>query len=124
MHLEIDLQDPQEAVWLNEWIEEHDLNGVETKVMRETPEAGSMDGGILTGIIVAALTVGATKTIEKLLDLIYNAFASRQKEVGFTLKATCPESGATFELTADKSTAKTRDQLTQEFNQRYTEICG
>jgi hypothetical protein len=50
----------QEAVWLNDFIREHDVEGLETEVKRSEPEAGTMDGGsllpILEGVASGALT--------------------------------------------------------------------
>lgn len=112
----------QEAVWLQEYIAEHNLEGVDTEIQKETPEEGTMDGGVLSGIVIAAITAGATLTIEKLLELVFEHL--KRKPVSFKLTAKYPDKGMEMEIQVENSRAADREKIIEEFKRYDQEING
>lgn len=113
----------QEATWLNNFINEHDIEGVDTSVIESEPEKGTMDGGTLTDALMLVLASEAIKqTISKLFDAIINHFDG--KKADFELSGECPDSGKKFSIKYEKSSYKKRQEAQLEFEALYANICG
>lgn len=123
IQLKLNLPDAeQEAVWLNDFIMEHNIDGLKTKVLETTPEKGTMDGGILTGALALILTETIKKGVSSVFDVLFKHFDG--KRAAFELTAECPDNGKKFTLKFDNTTKAKRDEIKEEFDSLYQEICG
>lgn len=123
LQLKLNLPDAeQEAVWLNDSIQEEDLEGLQSDVIETTPEEGTMDGGIFTGALALVVSEAITKTIGGLFDSIFKHFDGKRAE--FEMEAECPNSGKKFILKFDNTTQKNREEAILEFNRLFKGFCG
>jgi len=107
----------QEAVWLSDYIKEHEQEDVEIEVKESAPEAGTLDGGIL----LPALSGIATTRIEWLFSKIWQHFSGKKGKIEF--KATCPNNGQSFTMSFELENEQERDEAQAEFKRRYASFC-
>jgi hypothetical protein len=112
----------QEAVWLNNFIREHDVDDLETEVKRSEPEVGTMDGGSWLPILEGVTAGVATEAIKWLIGKVYQHFNGKKGSLEFT--ANCPKNGKSFTMTLETGNEKKRDEAQAEFDRRYEEMCG
>ena len=112
----------QEAIWLNDYINEHDIDGLETKVLETSPEKGTMDGGIFTGLLGLVVAETVKKVISSLIDILFKQFDGKRAE--FELTGECPDSGKKFTLKFNNASETKRDKIQREFERRYMDICN
>ena len=112
----------QEAVWLNDFINEHDIDGMDSSVIEAEPERGTMDGGTLTAALMLVLYSEAIKqTIGSLFDAIFHHFDG--KDADFELSGECPDSGKKFSIKYEKASYKKRKEAQLEFDVLYATMC-
>ncbi len=125
MKLQLKLNMPdaeQEAVWLNDYIAEQEIDALETEVLETSPEKGTMDGGIFTGIIGLAITETVKGVVASVFDILFRHFDGKRAE--FELTGECPENGKKFSLKFDNTTKAKRNEAIKEFDLLYEKICG
>ena len=121
--LKLDIPDAeQEAVWLNDFIKEHEVEGLQTEVMETTPGEGTMGGGILTGVLGLVITETVKKAIESVFEIVFKHFDG--KRAAFEMEGECPDSGKKITLKFDNTSAAKRDEIQKEFERLYENICG
>ncbi len=121
--LKLDMPDPeQEAVWLQDYLDEQELDGIRSKVKESSPEAGTMDGGVLLGILVGAISGMLGQRLDVLFQKLWKHFDG--KRAAFELTGKCPDSEQEFTLKFNNSSKKTRDEAIAEFKERMKQICG
>jgi hypothetical protein len=111
----------QEAVWLNDFLHEHDLEDMETHVKEAPPEPGTLDGGILLPALVGIASGIISVRIEWLISKIWQHFAGKKGTIEFS--ATCPDNGQSFNLSFELGSEKERDEAQAEFKRRYETFC-
>jgi hypothetical protein len=112
----------QEAVWLNDFIREHDVDDLETEVKRSEPEVGAQDGGILLPILIGIASNVATEGIKWLIGKVFQHFNGKKGSLEFS--ANCPKNGKSFTIRLETGNEKERDAALAEFDRRYLEMCG
>lgn len=112
----------QEAVWLNDFIREHDVDDLKTRVKEKSPEAGTMDGGILEPTLIGIASGVVTNRIQWLFKKLWQHFDG--KVASFEFSAECSKSGKKFSMKFDYNTEEQRDAAEVEFERRYKELCG
>ena len=74
----------QEAVWLNNFINEHDIDGMDSSVIESEPVRGAMDGGTLTAALMLVLYSETIKqTVGSLFDAIFKHFDGKNAQLLF-----------------------------------------
>lgn len=112
----------QEAVWLNDFIQGHELDDLETHVKEAEPEPGTLDGGVLLPALVGVATGIVAKRIEWLIGKIWQHFGGKKGKIDF--KATCPNNGQSFTMSFELESEKERDEAQAEFKRRYATFCN
>lgn len=113
----------QEAVWLNDFINESDIDGMDSAVMESEPERGTMDGGTLAdALMLVVYSEAIKKTIESLFDAVFKHFDGKYAD--FELSGECPDSGKKFSIKYKKTSYKKRKEAQLEFDALYANICG
>ncbi|MEM1000325.1 MAG: hypothetical protein AAGN35_24945 [Bacteroidota bacterium] len=116
----------QEAVWLNDFIREHDLDDLETKVKEselEKREDGLIpqSGEVLEAVIIGVASGIVTNRIEWLIKKIWQHFSGKKGKIEFS--AECPKNGKSLTMTFELGSEKNRDEAQAEFDRRYQELC-
>lgn len=120
--LKLDMYDAeQEAVWLNDFIVDHNLDDLKTEVRESEPEPGTLDGGVLVPIVIGVVSGLASKRIEWLLNKIWEHFSGKKGKIDF--RATCPEGGQSFSMTFELESETARDEAQAEFKRRFETFC-
>lgn len=120
--LKLDVPDAdQEAVWLNDRLIEEDIETFDSKVVESEAEAGTMDGGVLTGVLAMVISTAVKEGVSRLFDTIFQHFDG--KKAAFELNGECPDSGKKFTMRFDNVNEEGRDKAMIEFNSRYEEFC-
>lgn len=121
--LKLDLPDAeQEAVWLNDRLHETPIDGLDSRVVENHAERGTMSGGMLANLLALVASAAAGKVVESLVDLIFRHFDG--KRAHFELSGECPGSGKKFTLTFDNLAARNREKAMAEFHQLYADFCN
>ncbi len=120
--LKLDLQDAeQETVWLNDRLHETPIEGLDSQVAESPAQRGTMDGGLLTNLLLLAAGAAVEKIVESLMDLIFRHFDGKRAK--FELTGECPKTGKQFSLSFDNISARNREKAMAEFNQLYAKFC-
>lgn len=111
----------QEAVWLNDFIREHEPEDLETRVKEAEAEAGTLSAGVLLPVIVGVATGLVSRRMDWLLDKIWQHFSGKKGKIDFS--GTCPDNGQSFSLSFDLWGEKNRDEAQAEFKRRFDTFC-
>lgn len=121
--LELDMYNAeQEAVWLNDFLHEHELEDMEMQVKESAPEPGTLDGGVLLPALMGVVSGIVSLRIEWLISKIWQHFAGKKGRIDF--KATCPDNGQSFSMSFELETENERDEAQAEFRRRYESFCN
>ncbi len=112
----------QEAVWLYDYVVEHDLEDLEVDLKKEAPEAGTMADELILPIITGAVSGLIVNRIEWLFKKLWERFSHVDAEVEFS--AMCPHNGQSFKMTFQVKSEKKRNEAQAEFQRRFQELCG
>ena len=111
----------QEAVWLQDYLQEQRISGLETVVKASVPEEGSMDGGIYEGVISGLLSGGVLLGIEAFFKAVWQHFDG--KRARFVLEGECPKGGKRFKMEFDNASEMERMAAQKEFSKHFKKIC-
>lgn len=112
----------QEAVWLNDFIHEHQPEDLELQVKESAPEAGTLDGGVLLPALIGVVTGLVSTRMEWLFSKIWQHFAGKKGRIDF--KANCPKNGQSFTMSFELESESERDEAQAEFKRRYETFCN
>jgi len=111
----------EEISYLNDFIKEHDITGLQTEIAEAEPECGTMDSGVL----VNALNLLVTGTIGAVISQVFNAigkhFEGKKAEV--VLKYKCPENGLEFSEKYIFTSSKRREEIYEDFKKTIEKNC-
>lgn len=121
--LKLDLPDAeQEAVWLQDYLQEVAIPGLESQIVKQRQSSGTMSGEIWTELIKLAATTAAGKVIELAITAIYEHF--KGKKATLELSGQCPDNGQPFKLTFETGDPAARAAAIAEYHQLVAELCG
>ena len=121
--LKLDLPDAeQEAIWLQDYLQEVAIPGLESQIVKQAPEPDSMSGEIWTELITLVATAGVGKVIELAITAMYEHF--KGKKATLELSGQCPGNGQAFKLTFETSGPAARAAAIAEYHQLVAELCG
>lgn len=82
MKLQLKLNMPnaeQEAVWLNDRIQEYEIDGLKTEVEEAPVARGTMGAGILLGALTLVMEESIKKVIERVFDATFSHFDGKKQ---------------------------------------------
>lgn len=121
--LKLDLPDAeQEAIWLQEYLEEEAIPGLESEVVKQPQTRGTMSGEIWTELLKLAATTAVGEVMKSLITTIFDHFKGKKAKV--ELVGQCPNNGQQFKLVFETSGEKQRIAAIAEFNSLMIEFCG
>jgi hypothetical protein len=120
--LQLNIDNGEEEIsYLNDFIKEHDIQGLETEIAEVQPENGTMDGVVL----VNALNLLVTGTIGAVITQVFSAigkyFEGKKAEV--VLKYKCPDNGFEFTEKYIFTSSKKREEIYEEFRKTIEKNC-
>ena len=121
--LKLDLPDAeQEAVWLQDYLQEVAIPGLESQIVKQAPEPDSMSGEIWTELITLVATAGVGKVIELAITAMYEHF--KGKKATLELSGQCPDNGQQFKMTFETNGPAAQAAAIAEYHQLVAELCG
>lgn len=121
--LKLDLPDAeQEAVWLQDYLREAAIPGLESELVKRPQASGAMSGEIWTELISLVATAAAGKVIELAIAAVYEHF--KGKKATLELSGQCPDNGQQFKLTFETNGPAARAAAIAEYRQLMAELCG
>jgi hypothetical protein len=111
----------QEAVWLQEHLQERRLQDLQSEVLVSTPISGSMSGGLITNMLQLIAPTAVSESIKGFIGFLFEHF--KGKGAKLELSGTCPETGRELKLSFDTKNGKDRDQAIAEFERTYNALC-
>lgn len=121
--LKLDLPDAeQEAVWLQEYLEQEAIPGLESEIVKQQPADGTMAAELLTELIKLAATTAVGEVMKSVISLVFDHF--KGKKAKLELSGQCPDNGQQFKLSFETGGEKERAAAIAEFNALMAELCG
>jgi len=111
----------EEISYLNDFIKEHDIDGLETEIPEQKAQDGAMDGALLVNALnlLVAGTIG--EIIKQVFSVIGKYFDGKRADV--ELKYTCPDSGMEFKEKYTFTSEKKREEIYADFKKTIEENC-
>ncbi len=120
--LKLNIDNAEEEIsYLNDFIKEHDIDGLETEIPEQKAEDGSMDGALLVNalnLMVAGAIGGVLKQIFSTLGKYFDG-----KKADIELKYTCPDSGMEFKEKYTFTSEKKREEIYADFQKTIEKNC-
>ncbi|MEA2042733.1 MAG: hypothetical protein U9N85_09310 [Bacteroidota bacterium] len=120
--LKLNVENPEEEIsYLNDFIKEHDIAGLETEIPEQKAKDGSMDGALLVNALnlLVAGTIG--EIIKQVFSVIGKHFDGRRADI--ELKYTCPNNGMEFKEKYTFTTEKKREEIYADFKKTIEKNC-
>ncbi len=120
--LKLNIDNAEEEIsYLNDFIKEHDIEGLETEIPEQKAQDGTMDGALLVNALnlLVAGTIGGI--IKQVFSVIGKHFDGKRAEV--ELKYTCPENGMEFKEKYTFTNEKKREEIYADFKETIEKNC-
>ncbi len=120
--LKLNIDNAEEEIsYLNDFIVEHDIEGLETEIPEPEAQDGTMDGAILGTALKLLVTGTIGAVIKQVFSVIGKHFDGKRAEV--ELKFTCPDSGMEFKEKYTFTSEKQREEIYTEFKKTIERNC-
>ncbi len=120
--LKLNIENAEEEIsYLNDFIKEHDIEGLETEIPEQVSQEGTMDGALLTNALNLLVSGTVGVVIKQVFSVIGKHFDGKRAEV--ELKYKCPDSGMEFKEKYTFTSGKKREEIYADFKKTIEKNC-
>ncbi len=120
--LKLNIDNAEEEIsYLNDFIKEHDIEGLETEIPEQKVEDGSMDGAILANALNLLIAGTISGVLKQVFSTIGKYFNGKRAEI--ELKYICPDSGMEFKEKYTFTSEKKREEIYADFKKTIEKNC-